>query len=93
MDLSRDQVRLSAEPPRSSTNPSILLDYCAEVVKGISPKKLQAALQGSQILSTDRRGKHMWAVLGPSKHSLMLHYGMTGMLAAKVRCLAGFCMR
>ncbi|KAL6768816.1 hypothetical protein ACKKBF_B16330 [Auxenochlorella protothecoides x Auxenochlorella symbiontica] len=54
-----------------------------KVVKGIPPKKLQAALQGSQILSTDRRGKHMWAVLGPSKHSLMLHYGMTGMLAAK----------
>lgn len=51
----------------------------AEVIDGIEPAKLQAALQGRTVKAAQRKGKHMWIDFD-SGPSLMLHFGTIGAL-------------
>lgn len=46
----------------------------AEVIEGIEPAKLQAALQGRTVKEAHRKGKHMWLEFD-SGPCLMLHFG------------------
>ena len=46
----------------------------AEVIDGIEPAKLQAALQGRTVKEAHRKGKHMWLEFD-SGPCLMLHFG------------------
>ena len=47
---------------------------CAEVIEGIEPAKLQAALEGRTVQQAHRKGKHMWIEFD-SGPCLMLHFG------------------
>lgn len=58
----------------------------AEVVVGVEPAQLQAALQGRTVRATARKGKHMWIDFD-SGPSLMLHFGRT-ILPAAANCKA-----
>ena len=52
----------------------------------MTPRELEAALQGSTLQSALRRGKHLWCPLdsaGGGQQSLYLHFGMTGSLVIK----------
>lgn len=45
-----------------------------EVIEGIEPAKLQAALEGRTVKQAHRNGKHMWIEFD-SGPCLMLHFG------------------
>ncbi|DBA81023.1 TPA: hypothetical protein ACH3X2_007229 [Trebouxia sp. C0005] len=53
-----------------------------QVIEGIEPVKLQAALEGRTVKQAHRKGKHMWIEFD-SGPCLMLHFGMTGSLVVK----------
>lgn len=53
----------------------------AEVIDGIEPAKLQAALQGRTVKAAMRKGKHMWIDFD-SGPSLMLHFGKMTLVSA-----------
>lgn len=55
----------------------------AEVVQGIAPSDLRAALAGRHVKGSHRHGKQMWLDLGDDCPALLLHYGMTGSLLVK----------
>lgn len=59
-------------------------DLFAEVIVGIEPVKLQAALEGQTVKQAHRKGKHMWIEFD-SGPCLMLHFGMH---AKSTQCLA-----
>jgi len=53
----------------------------------VSAAALRAQLEGSTVVSTGRKGKHLWLTLeggpGGGRHDLLLHLGMTGGIAVR----------